>query len=78
MKLKEDNQIIDVRESPITVNYDGTDPTNIEFTGHHYMTNKFLKDNFEYLEKEMKRHQEASETKGKDLKEIVIYNIRYF
>ena len=71
VKLKEDNQIIDVRESPITVNYDGTDPTNNEFTGH-YMINKFLKDNVEYLEKEMKRLQEASETKGKDLKDIYV------
>ena len=58
-----------MRESPILVTFDGKDPANQKFVGHH-LTNKFVKENVEMLEKEMGRLIEDSNTKGKDLDEL--------
>ena len=45
--------LVNVRESPILVTFDGEDPANNEFVGHH-MANKFVKENVEMLENTLK------------------------
>ena len=69
VKLIGDKEKVDIRGSPITVEFNGTDKTNNEFVGK-YMAEKFLKANVERLEAEMKRLSDTSNTQGKDLDNI--------
>jgi dynein heavy chain len=68
--LKEDNnKQLNIRDSPIIVNFDGTDPKDNEIYGPN-MLNKFLRDKVEFLEKSMNHLIGESSTKKKNLNDI--------
>ena len=69
VKLIGDKEKVDIRGSPVSVEFSGTDPANNEMVGK-YMVEKFLKENVEKLEEEMKRLEKSSSTDGKDLNDI--------
>ena len=69
VKLIGDKEKVDIRGSPVSVEFSGTDPANNEMVGK-YMVEKFLKENVEKLEAEMKRLENSSSTEGKDLNDI--------
>ena len=69
VKLIGDKEKVDIRGSPVSVEFSGTDPANNEMVGK-YMVEKFLKENVEKLEEEMKRLENSSITEGKDLNDI--------
>ena len=69
VKLIGDKEKVDIRGSPVNVEFSGTDPANNEMVGK-YMVDKFLKENVERLEEEMKRLEKSSSTEGKDLSDI--------
>ena len=69
VKLIGDKEKVDIRGSPVSVEFSGTDPANNEMIGK-YMVEKFLKENVEKLEEEMKRLENSSITEGKDLNDI--------
>ena len=69
VKLIGDKEKVDIRGSPVSVEFSGNDPANNEMIGK-YMVEKFLKENVERLETEMKRLENSSSTEGKDLNDI--------
>ena len=69
VKLIGDKEKVDIRGSPVSVEFSGTEPANNEMVGK-YMVEKFLKENVEKLEEEMKRLEKSSSTDGKDLNDI--------
>ncbi len=69
VKLIGDKEKVDIRGSPVSVEFSGNDPANNEMVGK-YMVEKFLKENVERLESEMKRLENSSSTEGKDLTDI--------
>ena len=66
-----DKEKVDIRGSPVSVEFSGTDPENNVMVGK-YMVDNFLKENVEKLEKEMKRLEESSSTAGKNLDDIKV------
>ena len=69
VKLVGDKEKVDVRGSPISVEFSGTDPANNEYVGK-YMAEKFIKENVERLENELNRLHDGSSTQDKDLNDI--------
>ncbi|MCQ2816062.1 MAG: AAA family ATPase, partial [archaeon] len=59
----------DVRGSPVTVNFNGTDKANNEFVGNFMLTN-FLKKNVDDLDSKMKELHDGVDTNGKNTNEI--------
>lgn len=60
---------IDVRGSPITVNFNGTDPSRNDFIGNYVLTN-FLKKTCEDLNAQMNKLYSDIDPKGKDLSNV--------
>ena len=76
VSLKDENRTFNLRNSPITVNFDGEDNTTNEIFGSS-MINKFVKENIENLEHDMNKLIEQASTKGKKLNDVhVVIDIK--